>query len=113
MRACCSYIGKAKEGLESLTPALLLRLSVAATKSSDVSDKALDGVATAAAITLPGWTTEDASKLLLAVAKAKSKTNCDGVASLYRRSCEVLSPKLPEFSSAQIIKIILAINQMA
>jgi len=102
--------------LEALPAPSLLRLTVAATKSGAVAEGSLDAVASAAAMTLPGWNMEDVSKLLLAVAKAKprkSRDGRDGVADLYKRAYEVLPMKLSDFSSVQLIKVLLAISQAA
>jgi len=95
-----------------LPPPALLRLVVAATKCAAVAEGTLDAAAAAAAMTLPGWTMDDASKLLLAVAKAKGGACGDGVERLYIRASEVLSMKLREFSSVQLIKVLLAIGQV-
>lgn len=60
---------------------------------------------------------DDVSKLLLAVAKARPRRGHqggrDGAAELYRRAYEVLPVKLSEFSSVQLIKVLLAIGQAA
>lgn len=112
IRACAAYLGKERAELEALPPSLLLRLTVAATKSQDVAEKSLSAVAAAAAITLPGWTVDDAAKLLLAVAKAKGGVGGDGVSSLHTRASEVLGLKVKEFSSVQLIKVVLAIGKV-
>lgn len=116
MRVCAEYVGAAgrASSLEALPPSTLLRLTVAATKSSVLAEYALDGVASAAAITLPGWSMDDASKLLLAVAKTRGNAGekSSGVARLYTRASEVLAPKLKEFSGVQLIKVLLAVSQM-
>ncbi|CAK0845874.1 unnamed protein product [Prorocentrum cordatum] len=117
MRECAAFVGRSPAPLEALPAPLLLRLTVAATKSGAVAEGALDAVASAAALTLPGWNMDDVSKLLLAVAKARPRRGAqgsrDGVAELYRRSHEVLPVKLSEFSSVQLIKVLLAIGQAA
>lgn len=115
MRECAAFVGKERAPLEALPATLLLRLTVAATKSGAVAEGALDAVASAAAMTLPGWNMDDVSKLLLAVAKARPRKGHqggrDGAAELYRRAYEVLPVKLSEFSSVQLIKVLLAIGQ--
>jgi len=90
-------------------------LTTAAAKSSIVADTTLNNVASAAASTLPTWTQDDASKLLLALAKLKgtNAANCEGVAKLYSRACDVLLPNVPEFSAVQLLKVILAIGHVA
>jgi len=112
VRDCAAFVGREPSLLEGLPPGLMLRLTVAATKSTAIAEEVLDAVAAAAAITLPGWTTDDASKLLLAVAKAKGGLGGEGVHRLYSRASEVLSTKLHEFSSPQLIKVVLAIGQV-
>eukprot|EP00929_Paragymnodinium_shiwhaense_P073452 TRINITY_DN3742_c0_g1_i1.p1 TRINITY_DN3742_c0_g1~~TRINITY_DN3742_c0_g1_i1.p1 ORF type:complete len:1227 (+),score=309.43 TRINITY_DN3742_c0_g1_i1:134-3814(+) len=107
----CKYVGKRQQLLEEQPPATLLRLMVAFTKSSVLTDGALDAVAGASAMTLPGWSMEDASKLLLAIAKAKGGATGDGVDNLYRRASEVMVGKLSELSSVQLIKVVLAVGK--
>jgi len=63
-------------------------------------------------LVLNAFTMEDASKLLLAVAKAKSGSEGSGVADLYQRAAEVIPPKLSELSSTQLIKVVLAVTKV-
>merc|ERR1719215_2367083 len=111
-RTCSGLVGSASTNLEALPPTVLLRLCVAATKSPCIAETTLDAVAGAAALTLPAWSADDASKLLLAVAKAKKGLAGTGTVSLYGRASEVLSTRLQEFSSVQLIKVALAIGQV-
>eukprot|EP00439_Symbiodinium_sp_Y106_P013396 s6869_g1.t3 len=50
------------------------------------------------------FSSPDVSKLLLAVAKAKSAEGGPGISELYTRAAEVIPPKLAELSPAQLIK---------
>lgn len=100
------------EKLARATPAALLRFAVAATKSTTIAECGLSAVAAAAAASLPAWTTDDAATLLLAVAKAKGAAGSPGGQELFSRSSEVLSPKVREFTTAQVIKISLAISSV-
>merc|ERR1712150_443083 len=71
-----------------------------------------DVVAAAAAIILPAFSMEDASKLLLAVAKTKCGATGKGVANLYARTADVVAPKLKDLSAVQLIKVVLAIGKL-
>jgi len=99
--------------LEALPPALLLRLMVAATKSTAVAETTLDAVASAVSVVLGGYSMDDTSKLLLAAAKAKGGSGGEGVRRLYERAIETVSPRMKDLSVAQLIKIILAISRAA
>ncbi|CAJ1348497.1 unnamed protein product, partial [Effrenium voratum] len=72
----------------------------------------LDASASAAALVLNAFSMEDASKLLLAVAKAKAGAEGAGVRDLYERAAEVIPPKLSELSSVQLIKVVLAVTKV-
>lgn len=98
--------------LEGLPSDTLLRLATAATKSSSVAEAILGTVATAAAATLSVWSLDDMSKLLLALAKAKSGGDSPAVASLYGRAAEALFPKLATMSDMQLIKVTLAVSKV-
>lgn len=112
MRACAPLVTKALRGsLEALPPAIVLRLMVAATKSATLAELALDAIAEAASVILQAFSMDDASKLLLAVAKAKGGAGGAGVANLYSRAAEVVAPKLQDLSVVQLIKIVLAIGR--
>ncbi|CAK9023795.1 Nipped-B-like protein B [Durusdinium trenchii] len=111
MQACAKSLVASREALEALQPEQLLRLTVAATKSEPVAKEALDAVASAAALVLNAFSLEDASKLLLAVAKAKAGAG-SGVQELYERAAEVIPPKLSELSSGQLIKVVLAVTKV-
>lgn len=114
MRVCAGFLASAPhESLEELPPAALLRLMVAATKSAVVAETALDTVAATASVILQAFGMDEASKLLLAAAKAKGGADGAGVKSLYSRAAEVLAPKLRELSVVQLIKIVLAIGKAA
>lgn len=75
MKACARALVRRR--LDTVAPLQLLRLAVAATKSQPVATEALDAVAEAAALVLNAFNMEDASKLLLAVAKAKAAAGRD------------------------------------
>eukprot|EP00928_Gymnodinium_smaydae_P069958 TRINITY_DN538_c1_g1_i1.p1 TRINITY_DN538_c1_g1~~TRINITY_DN538_c1_g1_i1.p1 ORF type:complete len:1196 (+),score=313.45 TRINITY_DN538_c1_g1_i1:116-3703(+) len=111
MKDLAKYVGRSQAALEAVSPASLLRLTVASTKSAYVAEYALDAVALAAAMTLPGWSLDDATKLLLALAKAKVERVGDGVKHLYSRASDVLSPRLSELSGVQLIKVVLALGK--
>lgn len=114
MRNCASYVGGLPNSLQAVPPATLLRLVGAAAKSTAVAAHVLDAAAAAAAMTLASWSVEDASKLLLAMAKVKSvDVSGRGIAGLYARACEVLIPRLQDSSGAQLIKVILAIGHVS
>eukprot|EP00931_Biecheleriopsis_adriatica_P062473 TRINITY_DN37661_c0_g1_i1.p1 TRINITY_DN37661_c0_g1~~TRINITY_DN37661_c0_g1_i1.p1 ORF type:complete len:1263 (-),score=351.72 TRINITY_DN37661_c0_g1_i1:122-3910(-) len=114
LEVCSAFLGRPsnRQSLEELPPVLLLRLTVAATKSMAVAQAALNQVASASSLVLNAFSMDDVSKLLLAVAKARCGTTGAGVKLLYERAAEVIPPKLPDLSTAQLIKVVLAVTKV-
>merc|ERR1711971_288641 len=76
IKTCAAILSKVPPHvLEGLNEDTLLRLAVAATKSSSVAESTLAIVAKASGATLQGWHMDDLSKLLLAISKAKAGTD--------------------------------------
>jgi len=113
VKACSALLSKVPPPmLEGLPQETLLRLATAATKSSAVAEAVLGIVASASAATLPAWSMDDMSKLLLALCKAKAGTGGPSVANLHGRAAEALFPKLPSMSDTQLIKVTLAFGRV-
>jgi len=91
----------------------LLSLAVGATKT-DVIACVLQNVAQAAAATLKDFSIADVIRLLLAIAKAKGKPMpAEAKASLFSEAANMLGPMLHSLSTAEIIKVCLAIGSSA
>jgi hypothetical protein len=99
--------------LEGLPRDTMLRLAIAATKSTAVAEAVVGTVAAASAATISVWTLDDVSKLLLVLAKAKAGADSPQVASLYGRGAEALFSKLSEMPDVQFIKIALVFSKVA
>eukprot|EP00927_Polykrikos_kofoidii_P059603 TRINITY_DN54749_c0_g1_i1.p1 TRINITY_DN54749_c0_g1~~TRINITY_DN54749_c0_g1_i1.p1 ORF type:complete len:945 (-),score=192.98 TRINITY_DN54749_c0_g1_i1:99-2849(-) len=115
---CASIVGDLRTKLDALPAPTLLRLTVAATKSTAVADSSFFGAtALAAAATLHTWSMDDVSKLLLAATKAKraggGEVESADVAALFGRAAEVIVPQLPSLSPTQLIKVVLACRSSA
>jgi len=110
---CIAFLAGQQQQLQALPAATLLRLTVAATKSTVVSEGLVEAVAEAATATLQSWTMDDVSKLLLATAKAKTRSESSRLDALFGRAAEVIAPQLPALSAVQLIKIVLAVGKVA
>jgi uncharacterized protein YfaA (DUF2138 family) len=86
-----------------------MRLAIAATKSKAVATEVVPMVAKAAGATLAAWNMDDVAKFLMAMAKAKDKSDCEEVVGLYGRAAESVMGKLESITDAQFIKILLAV----
>eukprot|EP00931_Biecheleriopsis_adriatica_P019735 TRINITY_DN13374_c0_g2_i1.p1 TRINITY_DN13374_c0_g2~~TRINITY_DN13374_c0_g2_i1.p1 ORF type:complete len:1073 (+),score=270.19 TRINITY_DN13374_c0_g2_i1:86-3304(+) len=110
-------VAVAGPGLAAVPPAKLLRLAIAAQRSTCIAECALGPVAGAAAAGLEQWTAEEVAELMLVVATtsagATGGINSHGAKKMLGRVTEVLSPQLPRLTSTVLLKVVVAAGAAA
>lgn len=106
-------VAVAGPGLAAVPAQRLLRLANAATRSPVIAECALGPVAAAAASALHLWPLDSIPELLLLVATAEAAATSAGARRLFARAVEVAVPRLPDMTSAQLLRTVVATGAAA